>query len=190
MAHQKNSDGKGQAFAPVFGHKSRQDANKVFGTAKPPLAEISGAKPPSTGNPGPTAAPVRKLFKPLVGERDETPTYAGAKYLGPASDLPGYNTTSPLADDLRQAAEAGDQGAHLSDVVQHGTARNDSVDLQSPQLRDLNDPRDNNRAPSPTRPAMRRQTAQSSKPGDVVVGKLPDTLGASGAPSPVDPFAK
>ncbi len=189
MAQQKNSDGKGQSFAPVFGHKSQQDANKVFGSAKPPLVEISGAKSPSTGNPGPTPPPVHK-FNPQPGERQATPGYANAKYLGPSSIEPTQSMSSDLADDLRQAAEAGDQGAHLSDVVQHGTARNDSVDLKSPQLRDLNDPRDANRAPSPAHPAMRRQTAQASKPGDVVVGTLPDTLGASAAPDPVDPFAK
>ncbi len=189
MARQLKDSTGGQQFAPVFGHKSQQDTNKVFGTAKPPLAEISGAKSPSTGNPGPTPPPVHK-FNPQPGERQATAGYANAKYLGPSSIEPSTSMSSDLADDLRQAAEAGDQGAHLSDVIQHGTARNDSVDLQSPQLRDLNDPRDNNRAPSPAHPAMRRQTAQSSKPGDVVVGKLPDTLGASAAPDPVEPFAK
>jgi hypothetical protein len=74
-------------------------------------------------------------------------------------------------------------------VIEHGTARNSMVDLQSSQTRDLADPRDDNRAPSPVHPAMTRQQAPA-KVGDVTVGELPKTLGANAAPAPVDPFAK
>jgi hypothetical protein len=60
--------------------------------------------------------------------------------------------------------------------------------VKSPQTRDLSDKSDGNRAAAPLHPDMKRQTAPS-KVGDVTVGTLPATLGASAAPQPTAPLA-
>jgi len=114
--------------------------------------------------------------------------YGDASYSGPSSDDPKASTSSAMADALKAKNAESDGGDHLQTVVEHGTAKNSMVDLQSPQTRDLADPRDGNREPSPVHPAMKRQRAPA-KVGDVQVGELPKTAGASAAPAPVDPFA-
>ena len=57
------------------------------------------------------------------------------------------------------------------------------VDLQSGQTRDVPD------TLGDVAHGMKRQQTPS-KVGDVAVGDLPATVGASAAPAPVDPFAK
>lgn len=114
--------------------------------------------------------------------------YGDASYSGPASDDPKARTTSALADALKAKNAEGDGCDHLQDMIEHGTARNNSVDLQSPQTRDLADKSEGNRDPSPVYPGMVRQQAPA-KVGDVQVGELPKTAGANAAPAPVDPFA-
>ncbi len=134
----------------------------------------------NTGAPGPTPAPVKKYVNPPVVERQEVVGYGGSKNLGPSSTDPGVTITSPLADELRRVAALSDAGDLLGDIAQHGTARNVSAgDMMAPQTRDV---------PSDLRnvhPNMTRQTKQSSKPGDVVVGTLPATCGATSAAQPV-----
>jgi hypothetical protein len=88
---------------------------------------------------GPTPAPVRKYVNPVLVERVEPVTYGGAKNLGPSSVEPGVTNTSPLADELKRVNALGDGGDHLQDVIEHGTARNASVDLGAPQTRDVSD---------------------------------------------------
>jgi hypothetical protein len=155
-----------------------------------------------TGAPGPTPAPAKRYKNPLLVERQETPGYGNAKDLGPSSisidpnDPHGYgqrdsgpvsvdpslSRTSPLADELKRLNAEGDGGDALQDVIDHGTARNNSVDLVSSQTRPFTlDQRVGTAA------GMKRQTAQSSKPGDVSVGTLPATLGANAAPDPKEP---
>ena len=104
--------------------------------------------------------------------------YGQNGYSGPSSDV---------ADAIRAKHAEGDAGDHIGDVIEHGTAKNVSVDLASPQTRDLASKADDNRDPSPVHPAFKRQTTPS-KIGDVIVGELPGTLGASAAPLPSDPF--
>mgnify|MGYP001603625228 CR=1 FL=1 len=92
-----------------------------------------------------------------------------------------------VADAIRAKHAESDAGDHIGDVIEHGTAKNVSVDLASTQTRDLANKADDNRDPAPVHPAFKRQTTPS-KIGDVVVGDLPATLGASAAPQPIDPF--
>lgn len=137
---------------------------------------------PNTGAPGPTPGPTKKYQNLVLTERDEPTGYGQAKNLGPSSVEPGVTITSPLADELRRVAADSDAGDLIGAIAEHGTARNSSVDLKSPQTRDV---------PSDLRnvhPAMRRQTTPS-KVGDVVVGELPKTCGASAAPDPKEPNA-
>lgn len=130
---------------------------------------------PATGMPGPTPAPARKYTNPVLTERVEPTGYGMAKNLGPSSVEPGQVETSPLADELKRVNALGDGGDHLQDVIDHGTARNDSVELQAPQTRAVDS------TMLPPAHGMKRQTAQSSKPGDVQVGSLPAKLGTSAA---------
>ncbi len=139
---------------------------------------------PNTGmpkTPAPTAASIMLAKDKSYGRENlGSNAYGGKVYADP-----GQTTTIPLGDEMRAKAESeADQGAHLSDVIQHGTARNNSVDLASPQTRDYSLDQKVG-----TTFGMRRQTAQSSKPGDVQVGTLPATCGASAAPDPTDPNA-
>jgi hypothetical protein len=137
---------------------------------------------PNTGAPGATPSPTRKYQNPLLVERVEPTGYGQAKNLGPSSVEPGVTETSGLADELRRVAADSDAGDLLGDIAAHGTSRNSSVDLQSKQTRDVPDDLRN------VHPAMKRQTTPS-KVGDVVVGSLPATCGASSAPDPKDPNA-
>ncbi len=134
---------------------------------------------PNTGAPGPTPSPIKKYVNPILVERVEPTGYGQAKNLGPSSVEPGVTITSPLADELRRVAADSDAGDLIGDIAAHGTARNSSVDLKSAQTRDV---------PSDLQPlahGMKRQTSPS-KVGDVSVGTLPSTCGASAAPDPKD----
>jgi hypothetical protein len=169
----------------AFQKKTKDERpNRATAQAPRPSSVTIGAKGDAraTGNPGPTPAPARKYVNPVLTERDETPGYGSAKNLGPSSVEPGTTNTSPLADELKRVNAEGDGGDHLQDVIDHGTARNSMVDLASLQTRPYTNEQD-----VPTATGMKRQTAQSDKPGDVKVGTLPATLGASAAPDPKVP---
>ena len=133
---------------------------------------------------GPTPAPVRPYKSPNLAQlRVFDPNYGTNSDPSASSVPPGRKNNSPLADELKRVNAKGDGGDHLQDVIEHGTSRNLSVDLQSPQTRTVS-----SKMLAPGH-GMKRQTAQSSKPGDVVVGSLPAMCGASAAPDPKDPYA-
>lgn len=124
---------------------------------------------------GPTPAPTRKYVNPILTERVDPVGYANAKNLGPSSVEPGVTDTSALADELKRVNAEGDGGDTLQDVIEHGTARNSSVNLVASQTRPISD-----KQIAPAHGQV-RQTKQSAV-GDVVVGNLPATCGASAAP--------
>jgi hypothetical protein len=109
---------------------------------------------------GPTPAPVKKYVNPVLVERQE-----------PTSVEPGTTNSSPLADELKRVNALGDGGDHLQDVIEHGTARDSTVDLMSGQTRPYDDAQD-----VPTVPGMRSRTA--NKEG----GTVPAKCGTSEAP--------
>jgi hypothetical protein len=146
------------------------------------ITTVAKGDAPNTGSPGPTPGPTKKYVNPILTERVEPTGYGQAKNLGPSSVEPGVTETSGLADELRRVAAESDAGDLLAAIADHGTARNASVDLQSKQTRDVPDDLRN------VHPAMKRQTTPS-KVGDVVVGQLPSTVGASAAKDPTDPNA-
>jgi hypothetical protein len=120
---------------------------------------------------GPTPAPVKKYVNPVLVERQEPTGYGMAKNLGPSSVEPGTTNSSPLADELKRVNALGDGGDHLQDVIEHGTARDSTVDLMSGQTRPYDDAQD-----VPTVPGMRSRTA--NKEG----GTVPAKCGTSEAP--------
>jgi hypothetical protein len=156
----------------------------AYQTGKRPVTQP--AKGDATGGVkiGPTPAPTKKYVNPVLVERVEPMNYGNAKNLGPSSVEPGTSDTSPLADELRRVAAEGDAGDLIGDIIQHGTARDATVDLASLQTRPFTNEQD-----VPTKPGMARQTTPS-KVGDVVVGSLPSKLGESVAADPTDPYAK
>jgi len=149
-------------------------------TGKRAVTRPSAGDAPNTGAPGPTPAPTRKYVNPVLVERIEPTGYGQAKNLGPSSVEPGTTNTSGLADELRRVAAESDAGDLLGDIAARGTARDASVDLDSKQTRPFT-----NEQGVATHPNMKRQTTPS-KVGDVVVGTLPATCGASAAPDPKD----
>jgi hypothetical protein len=88
---------------------------------------------------GPTPPPTKKYVNPVLTERVAPPGYGASKNLGPSSVEPGTTDTSGLADELKRVNAEGDQGDHLQDIIEHGTSRNNSVDLYSKQTRDVSD---------------------------------------------------
>jgi hypothetical protein len=165
----------------AFQKKTRSEVpGRVTAQAPRPSSVTIGAKGDAPQRaPGPTPAPTRTYKNPVLTERDAPSGYGMSKNLGPSSVEPGTTNTSPLADELKRVNAESDAGDHLQDVIERGTARDAMVDLQSLQTRPFTVDQD-----VPTAHGMKRQTAQSSKPGDVKVGTLPATLGTSAAPDP------
>ena len=156
----------------------------AFQTGRPVKVPARGDAA-STGAPGPTPPPTAGQLALQKDTSYGRQSYGANAYGGRVVADPGKTVTSPLADQLRSKAAEGDGGDLLGDIIQHGSARNVSAgETMAPQTRDVPDDLRN------VHPAMKRQTTQSPKPGDVVVGELPKTCGASAAPSPVDPYAK
>lgn len=131
---------------------------------------------PSTGTPK-TPAPTRKA-PPNAVTSIRAPTPQGYGENGPHANAsrtnPGEFVELDLGANMRELMD--DDGA-LSSVIAKGV----SLDLgwQTRAIGDKN---------VPTHPAMKRQTTPS-KVGDVVVGSLPATCGASAAKDPTDPNA-
>jgi hypothetical protein len=136
-------------------------------------AVTTAAKGDATGGVkiGPTPAPVKTYKNPVLTERVETTGYGQAKNLGPSSVPEGTTQVSDLGQELKRMNALGDQGDHLQDVIEHGTARNNSVDLAAPQTRDVSD---ESLAPA------HGQKSPNLKAGSY--GTLPQKLGASAEP--------
>jgi hypothetical protein len=165
----------------VFKQRSRVKRSTTAQAPRPSSVTVTARGDASaTGAPGPTPAPTRKYVNPVLTERVEPTGYGQAKDLGPSSVEPGTTNTSPLADELKRVNAEGDGGDHLQDVIEHGIARNSSVDLAAPQTRDVSG------VSPPLAHGQKRQTTPS-KVGDVEVGTLPAKLGASAAPDPKEP---
>lgn len=107
----------------------------AFQTGKPRAVKAAAkGDAKNTGAPGPTPAPV-KFANPSLTERDFAPNYGTNHFTGASSANPGEKVTSPLADNLKAKAAEGDAGDLLQDIIERGTARDTSVELQSPQTR-------------------------------------------------------
>ena len=123
--------------------------------------------------------PPVKPAAPDVVTAIRAPTRAGYgmnSFEGRSSTNPGETVTSPLSDNLKASSE--DEGL-LDRIARYGIANDgDRVDLQSPQTRPYSL---DQKVPTAAGGSMKRQTAQSSKPGDVKVGTLPSTCGSSAA---------
>jgi hypothetical protein len=133
---------------------------------------------PNTGAPGPTPAPVKTYKNPdLEQMRVFQAGYGTNSDNSPSSLAPGTSKTSSLADELKRVNALGDQGDHLQDIISHGVARNSSVDLASPQTRDVS------KTPYPAAHGMRSRQADSGSPG----GQVPDKCGAPVSPLPKEP---
>jgi hypothetical protein len=127
--------------------------------------------------PGPTPAPTRTYKNPVLVERDETVGYAQAKNLGPSSIAPGIgggDSVSALGQELKRVGALSDAGDHLQDVINRGTARDSTVDLDAsaPQTRAVSSEPDC----GPAHGATSQQEADPAK-----WGTIPKTLGASAA---------
>ena len=114
-----------------------------------------GNAAPATGMPGPTPPPT-KFANPSLNERDFQPGYGTNHFTGASSADPGQKVTSPLADDLKAKAAQGDGGDLLQDIVTRGTARDTSVELQSPQTRTVDN------TPLPTTFGMRSRNGENA----------------------------
>lgn len=88
-------------------------------------------------------------------------------YSGASSLTPGQQKLSPLAENLQASGEAPD-GLTLDHIIQHGTARDSSVDLMSAQTRDVSKER------YPATFGHKSRTADAGSPG----GMVPSHCGA------------
>jgi hypothetical protein len=145
----------------------------AFQNAKKNQAVNTAAKGDATGGVkvGPTPPPVRKYVNPVLTERQETPGYGQAKNLGPSSVEPGVTDVSDLGQELKRVNALGDQGDHLQDIIEHGTSRNNAVDLGSKQTRDVSDEQ------LPSAHGMKSRNLPAGS-----YGTLPAKLGASAEP--------
>jgi len=145
----------------------------AFQNGKRPVTTAAKGDKADTGTPV-TVAPTKK-WAPSTDVKLFSPNYGTNNDPSPSS-VEGART-SPLADELKRVNAEADGGDELQRIIEQGTARNSMVDLASPQTRSVPDDLRN------VHPAMKRQTTPS-KVGDVVVGTLPATCGASAAPDP------
>ncbi len=145
----------------------------AFQTGKRPVTTAAKGDKADTGTP--VTLPPTKKWAPSTNVKQFVPGYG--TNLDPSPSSVEGTQTSSLADELRSVNAKGDGGDHLADIIEHGTARNSSLDLggaAGSQTRDVPDDLRN------VHPNMKRQTTPS-KVGDVVVDQLPSTCGSSAA---------
>ena len=139
-----------------------------------PVTKSAPGDAPNTGAPGPTPPPSRPAPPDEVTELRHPANlrsgYGLNGYSGPSSIPPGQQKLSPLAENLKASSEAPD-GLTLDHIIQHGTARDTSVDLQSTQTRKID------ATPSKSSFGLTRRGIDSGSPG----GTVPARTGAIAA---------
>ncbi len=131
----------------------------------------------NTGMPV-TPAPTRKIAPDVISApraATEGHGYGMSPGNNPSVIPTGTQLLSPMAEVLREAQDDGEDV--LGKIIERGVHTDDGW-----QVRDLNE------TSVPVHPNAKRQTTPS-KIGDVVVGTLPATCGASAAKDPTDPNA-
>lgn len=129
-----------------------------------PVKKAAPGDAPNTGAPGFTPSPVERSRS--FGREN----YGANAYDGGVSDEPGKRTTSPLADALEAAQHGGAEDAlTLEHIRQHGTARDSTIDLRSPQTRDVS------KEQYPSAHGQVRRSIDSGSPG----GTVPSVTGHS-----------
>lgn len=108
----------------------------AFQTGRPVKVPAKGDAP-NTGAPGKTPAPTSADLAHMKDVAYGRTSYGGNAYAGRVVADPGKNVTSPLADQLKAKAAELDGGDLLQTIIEKGTARDSTVDLQSPQTRDV-----------------------------------------------------
>jgi len=97
-----------------------------------------GAKGDAPSILGPTPPPTRPAPPDEITDmRHPANTRSGYGmngYSGAASLPPGQQKLSPMAENLKASSESS-EGLTLDHIIQHGTARDSTVDLMSPQTR-------------------------------------------------------